>query len=128
MENIRIEATDRSPHIDFDFDKNVFAIKGESYPEDVAAFYGPVLDALEKHLEEIDGAKIQFDFELIYFNSSTAKVLMGLFETLDEAAEGGNDVLVTWTFEADDDTMEELGEEFAEDLEHAKFEMKKVEG
>ena len=128
MENIRIEATDRSPHIDFDFDKNVFVVKGESYPEDVAAFYGPVLDALEQHLEEIDGAEIRFDFELIYFNSSTAKILMGLFETLDEAAEDGNDVLVTWTFEEDDDTMEELGEEFAEDLEHARFEMKKVEG
>ena len=127
MENIKVEATDRSPQIDFDFENNTFLVKGESYPEDVAAFYGPILDALEKHLESLDGAKINFGFELIYFNSSTAKVLMGLFETLDEAAEDGNDVRITWTFETDDDTMEELGEEFAEDLEHAKFEMRKVE-
>ena len=128
MENIKIEATDRSPQIDFNFETNTFLVKGESYPEDVAAFYGPILDQLEKHLESLEGAEIRFGFELIYFNSSTAKVLMGLFETLDEAAEDGNDVLITWTYEEDDDTMEELGEEFAEDLENAKFEMHKLEG
>ena len=126
-DNINIAATDRSPEIDFDFATNTFEIKGESYPEDVSAFYGPILDSLDKHLESLDGAKVRFGFELIYFNSSTAKVLMGLFETLDEATEDGNEVLITWTYEKDDDTMEELGEEFAEDLEHAKFEMRKLE-
>jgi len=128
MENIKIEATDRSPQIDFNFETNTFLVKGESYPEDVAAFYGPILDQLEKYLESLEGVEIRFGFELIYFNSSTAKILMGLFETLDEAAEDGNDVLITWTYEEEDDTMEELGEEFAEDLENARFEMHKLEG
>ena len=127
MDNIKIDATERSPEVDFDFGANVFSLRGESYPEDVTAFYGPVLESLESHLGDQSGAKIQFNFELIYFNSSTAKVLMGLFETLDEAAEEGNDILVTWAYEKDDDNMEELGEEFAEDLEHAKFEMKVLE-
>ena len=70
MENIKIEATTRSPKIDFDFGANKFLIKGESYPEDVATFYGPVIGQLEEHLSSIDTAEVSFDIELIYFNSS----------------------------------------------------------
>lgn len=124
MENIIITATERAPEINFDFASNTFVLKGESYPEDVSAFYGPVIGALEEHLSALDGAAVTFTFELIYFNSSTAKVLMGLFDTLDECAENGNNVSIFWSYEKDDDNMEELGEEFGEDIEHAKFEMK----
>jgi len=125
MEHIKIEATDRSPEIDFNFDANVLTIRGESYPEDVTAFYGEIIDNLESHLEGLEGGTVEFNFELIYFNSSTAKVLMGLFDTLEETAEGAVDVVVNWYYDEEDDTMEELGEEFAEDLEHATFNMKK---
>ena len=125
MEHIKIEATDRSPEIDFNFEANVFTIRGESYPEDVTAFYGEIIDNLESHLEGLEGGTVEFNFELIYFNSSTAKVLMGLFDTLEETAEGAVDVVVNWYYDEEDDTMEELGEEFAEDLEHATFNMKK---
>jgi len=127
MENIKIEATERSPQVDFDFSKNVFFLGGESYPEDVPSFFGPPISQLEEHLESQDGAKVEFNFELIYFNSSSAKVLMELFEMLDEAAENGNDVVVNWAYDEDDDNMEELGEEFGEDLEHATFNLKKIE-
>lgn len=127
MENIKIAATDRSPEIDFDFENNVYLVKGESYPEDVTAFFGPVMGQLEERLGGLDGASVRFTFELIYFNSSTAKVLMSLFDALDDTAKRGNDVVVTWVFEAGDDNMEEMGEEFGEDLEVAKFETKVIE-
>jgi len=127
MENIKIEATDRSPEVDFDFANNTFVLRGESYPEDVTAFYGELIGNLESHLEALDGAEVQFTFELIYFNSSTAKVLMGLFDMLDEAAGDGLSVVISWIYDEEDDTMEELGEEFAEDLENATFNMKKMQ-
>ena len=124
MDNIKIEATDRSPEIDFDFGQNAFAIRGESYPEDVASFFGPVIGQLEEHLSSLDGGEVRFDFELIYFNSSSAKVLMGLFDNLDETAGGGVSVTINWYYDEEDDTMEELGQEFAEDLENATFNLK----
>ena len=126
MDPIQIEATERSPAIHFDFAANTYSIKGESYPEDVASFFGPVLDQMESHLEGLSGATVTFEFELIYFNSSTAKVLMGLFETLDECADNGNTVEIVWKYEEDDDNMQELGEEFAEDLENAVFKLEEV--
>ena len=126
MDNIKIQPTERSPEVDFDFANGRFALRGESYPEDVTAFFGPVLEKLDSWIANADGAEIRFDFELIYFNSSTAKVLMGLFETLDQAAETGNKVTVTWSYDSEDDNMQELGEEFAEDLEHARFVLKEI--
>ncbi len=81
-----------------------------------------MIQALKAWLESQDGTNIVFNFELIYFNSSSAKVLMDLFDMLDEAATA-NKVTVNWIYEAEDDNMEELGEDFGEDLERATFNM-----
>lgn len=124
MDPIKIDATMRSPTVDFDFVANRFRLHGESYPENVAEFYGPLLEKLDAHFAELRGADVRFEFELVYFNSSSAKVLMELFESLDEVAERGNAVTVLWAYEEGDENMQELGEEFAEDLEHAAFEVK----
>ena len=126
-ENISIEATERSPAIEFDFEQNSFSIRGESYPEDVASFFGPVIGQLDEHLSSLSGGAVHFDFVLIYFNSSSAKVLMGLFDRLDEIAGGGVSVTINWYYDEEDDTMEELGQEFAEDLENATFNLKSIE-
>ncbi|MBF0220455.1 MAG: DUF1987 domain-containing protein [Gammaproteobacteria bacterium] len=120
MDSITIAAQERSPEIDFDFANHTFLIKGESYPEDVSEFYGEPIAALKRYLEAQKGSEIVFNFELIYFNSSSAKVLMNLFDTLDMAAEE-NTLTINWIYESDDDNMEEMGEEFGEDLEHATF-------
>ena len=121
MTNIEREASERTPKIVFKFDEGKFLISGESYPEDVSQFYGPPMEALETYFDGLKDTEVTFTFAFVYFNSSTAKIVMGLFDLLDSAAETGNSVKVVWEYEEDDDNMEELGEEFGEDLEHATF-------
>ena len=128
MPKLHIAATDRTPEVDFDFDDNHLRLKGESYPEDVSAFYGPVFRALDEYLGNIGGGACRFDLELIYFNSSSAKAIMMLLERLDEAAAKGASVNVHWYYDEEDDTMQELGEEFGEDLEHAGFHLERMAG
>lgn len=123
MDAIKMPATTNTPEVDFDFSGHRFSLKGESHPEDVTAFYQPIMDGLEAYLEALEGGDCAFDFEFIYFNSSSAKVVMTLMELLDEAAESGATVNVKWIYDPEDDNMLELGEEFGEDLEHASFEM-----
>ncbi|MBF0460540.1 MAG: DUF1987 domain-containing protein [Magnetococcales bacterium] len=123
MENIRIERTDRTPEVNFDFTDNRFALRGESYPEDVPAFFGPPFSALEHHLKGLQTGQVTFSFEMIYFNSTSAKVVMKLLGLLEETAGRGVAVTVNWCFKADDDNMRELGEEFGEDMETATFHM-----
>lgn len=126
MDTIKIQSSERSPEIDFDFATNTFAIRGESYPEDVNEFYGPLMERLESHFQNMKEATVSFTFELIYFNSSTAKILMSMFDMFDETAEAGNSINVIWCFEEDDENMQELGEEYGEDLRHASFELREI--
>ena len=121
METIQLEGTDRTPKILFDFGLNHFSLTGMSYPEDVSALYGDLVSRLTAHLDGLQNADVCFDFCLIYFNSSTAKVVMRLFEALEQTAQNGNRVVVNWYHEEDDDNMREMGEEFSEDLQTAQF-------
>jgi SiaC family regulatory phosphoprotein len=128
MQNLDIPATARTPAVAFDFGQHHLKIKGESYPEDVTEFYGPVFTAIDAYLGGLGQGKCRFDFELIYINSSSAKAIMMLMDKLDLAASKGAAVEVYWYYDKEDDTMQELGEEFGEDLENAKFHLEKMAG
>jgi hypothetical protein len=122
MNTFHLPATDRTPEVAFDFAGHHLRLSGESYPEDAATFYGPVFAALDDYLGRLDsGGACRFDIALIYFNSSSAKILMMLLERLDRAAGRGAAIDIHWHFDEDDDTMEELGSEFGEDVAHARF-------
>ena len=127
-DKIDIAATTRTPAVTFDFTQHHLKIKGESYPEDVTEFYGPVFTALDNYLSKLGKGSCRFDFELIYLNSSSAKAIMMLMDKLEAAAKKGASVEVYWYYDKEDDTMQELGEEFGEDLENAKFHLEKMAG
>jgi hypothetical protein len=120
MENIIIAATERTPEVSFDFAAGALLMRGESYPEDAATFFGPLYQGLKQYLSEIKDTRVVLDMHMIYFNSSSAKALMRLFQLI-EAAGADNDAQVNWHFDPEDDTMQEFGEDFAEDFEDAKF-------
>lgn len=126
MSAMRIEATERSPEVDFDFETGELALRGESYPEDAASFFGPVVAGLRDFLERRDGPPVRLTVELIYFNSSTAKVLMNLLQMLEAEAARGRSVRVDWRYARGDDTMQEFGEDFSEDLDHVDFRLTEV--
>ena len=126
METISITATDRSPAVSFDFANHHLKISGESYPEDVTDFYNPLFQALDSYLLELGAGSCRFDFELIYFNSSSAKAIMTLMDKLEYAAGRGASIDIHWFYDGEDDTMAELGEEFGEDLESASFHLEKM--
>ncbi len=124
MEKINIEAAERSPKIICDWEKGEMLISGESYPENVTEFYGPVLASLEKFLRENKDKNFACTFELLYFNSSSAKVLMRIFDMFEEISNtNGHKIKVIWKVDEEDDNMRELGEEFAEDIENISFEI-----
>ena len=128
QDNLEIEATSRTPGVAFDFANNHLKVSGESYPEDVTEFYRPVFNALDGYLGTLGRGSCRFDFELIYLNSSSAKAVMMLIDKLEAAAASGAAVDVYWFYDKEDDTMQELGEEFGEDLDAAKFHLEKMAG
>jgi hypothetical protein len=116
MEVIKIVGTDDTPSVTLDVANEIFEISGRSLPEDVASFYEPILDWLDKYSEEAAG-KTVFNFKLVYFNTASSKMLLDILLKLEEMYESGKDVLVRWHYPEDDEDMEEAGEEYADIVE-----------
>lgn len=122
-----IEATKSTPGILFDQERCILRIYGESYPENAAKFYSPVVDWLREYLAE-SGRELRLEFEIIYFNSSSSKVFMNLFDLLEAAVTDGRQAAVVWRCDAENETAIECGEEFREDVVHLPFEIQIVGG
>ena len=101
-------------------------IKGECYPENISEWSEPVLKTLEDCLDN-DESEFKVDIELYYFNSSSAKFLFDFFEFLEESAEDGKAITINWRYRAEDDTMQEAGEDFEEDVSACSYNMVLVE-
>ena len=117
---MQIAATDRTPAISLTLSPLKLSISGESFPEDVSAFYGDVITAINQLASNAKG-KIEVEMAMVYINSSSIKAMYRIFEGLDAYRQAGNDVQVTWKAEADDDIMQELGEDFKDRFQDLNF-------
>ncbi|EER60257.1 putative lipoprotein [Acidovorax delafieldii 2AN] len=116
MDNIYIAPTPSSPEVDFRFDTHTLSLRGESYPENAAAFYGQIIERLKAYLDLLQDSKVEVNIALAYFNSSSTKMLFNLIAALDEAAEAGNHIALNWFHDEEDDTIFEFGQELCEDF------------
>jgi hypothetical protein len=122
MENLFLAATGDSPEVDFRFDVHELALKGESYPENAAAFYGDIIKRVQGYLGGVtNGTTVTVNVALIYFNSSSTKMLFTLFDALNSAAERGVHVVLNWHHDPEDDTIEEFGRELHDDFGALEF-------
>ena len=126
MENVFIPAMERSPEVDFRFLENRLSLKGEAYPEDAAAFFGPLLKLLTAYCESTHGHELQFEFQLDYFNTSSAKALMNMIQILENAVRRGTRVNLSWYYQKDDEVMREFGEDFSMELQHVQFQLVEI--
>lgn len=113
MEVIKIMGTDDTPNVILDAENDIFEISGRSLPEDVTAFYEPILNWLDEYSESAN-EKTVFSFKLVYFNTASSKLILDILMKLEEMYEDGKDVLVKWHYPEDDEDMEEAGEEYAD--------------
>ncbi len=116
MQDIYIAPERDKPEVDFRFSQHHLVLRGESFPENALAFYGPLTSAIMEYLGRTAGQQIRVDVELRYFNSSSTKILLNLFRMLDQASSNGNTVHVNWLHDPDDDTVLEFGNDIAQDF------------
>lgn len=123
MEHLYVEGTKMTPNVILDSDKKVYSITGSSRPENPLQFYKPIFEWLTNYLERTE-EKMVFEVQLDYFNTSTSKVLLDLFELFEKFAET-KDIHVVWYYQSDDEEMQEAGEELL-DLVELSHEIKQM--
>lgn len=115
MEPICIEPTRTTPSVVFYSDDSKLVLSGQSYPENSFEFYSQVKEWLSSFLAS-DPARLDVEFRLDYFNTSSSKCLLDLLEILEQHHQARQNVQVFWYFEEDDEDMEDSGHDFGEDL------------
>ncbi|MGP1362072.1 MAG: DUF1987 domain-containing protein [Bacteroides sp.] len=116
MEVIKIQGTDDTPTVTLEAEKGLFEISGRSLPEDVTAFYAPILSWLDDYAANPNPETV-FTFKLVYFNTASSKLLLDILMKLGEIHEAGHNVLIKWCYPEDDEDMKDAGEEYAEIVE-----------
>ncbi len=115
---MRIEQSLNTPEIYLDEENDYILFQGESKPENVRDFYEPVMTWFAEYNTILQGRSgktlIECEFKLSYFNSSSAKYILDVFEKLEELEEAHAKVKVhvKWYHDPMDEDMIEAGHEF----------------
>ena len=111
MDIISIEGTQKTPTINFDHSAGVVEIKGRSIPENSIEFYKPLVEWLEDYQAEAKDLT-NVNIQLEYFNTSSSKCILDVFKKLESLHKAGNEVIINWHYEEDDEDMLEAGEDY----------------
>lgn len=125
MNNLRLSATPLTPSIEFDYDQHRLEIRGESYPENVLAFYAPILASLRSYLMDAAQTKatVEVVLQLTYINSASTRSFQQLLSLLNVAAKEGAAIRVHWHVDPDDDALTELGQDLLADKDWLHYEI-----
>lgn len=120
--------TESSPKILFDSTAHILEIRGSSYMEHTLEFYEPLMSWIETYLSSLKRSdRVQVDIELVYFNSTSSRVLLEFFDALNEKAFQAEVCIdVNWFYESEDDDMREFGEEFQHDFKALVFHFSEI--
>jgi len=110
LDTIYIEKTRLTPEVQLDTKNEIFKIKGRSLPEDVLLFYNPILDWIKEYVKD-PLPMTQFSFNLEYFNSSTARIIIKILIELEDIIRRGKKIYVKWYYTKGDTLMMDKGEE-----------------
>ncbi|GMU44939.1 MAG: DUF1987 domain-containing protein [Xanthomonadales bacterium] len=114
MTDLKISGSTSTPSIECTLHPTRVHMKGDSYPENAFELYQPVLQWMEAQLAS--AGELTMDLELVYLNTSSVRIMMDLFDTLEEAHKRGCRVAVHWYYDVRNERVAELAGEFREDL------------
>ncbi len=111
MESINIQATAKTPSIEFNPGRGLLEIRGRSTPEDSKSFFKPLI-AWCKEYASNPPDKTTVDVHLDYFDTSSSKALLDFLKRLKAIKAMQKEVVVIWHYESNDEDIMEAGENF----------------
>ena len=111
MNKLTLKDSDFTPRIIFDYEKGQLDIRGKSMPDDANSFYDPLILWVEDYSKNPQ-PKTTVNLQFAYFNTSTSKNVLEIFKRLVTLKELGNDVVINWIYELDEEDMLEAGQDY----------------
>lgn len=114
MTDLNIKGTQSAPTVISSWEDGTLELRGDSYPENSFEFFEPIVKWVEQFLEDAR-QPLKLELHLLYLNTSSVKTMMDIFDTLEEAHLKDRAVAVRWYYDADNERIADLAEEFKED-------------
>ncbi|MBN8693407.1 MAG: DUF1987 domain-containing protein [Bacteroidetes bacterium] len=108
MNNIIIEATKRTPKIEFNTNGNLL-ISGTSISENAIAFYHPLMNWV-KEFVLTNPSKITLIINLDYINTSSNTCLLKMLSEIKAGISIAEQLTIIWNFDKEDEDAQEHGE------------------
>ncbi|MDP3555972.1 MAG: SiaC family regulatory phosphoprotein [Bacteroidota bacterium] len=123
MRNLFINATKRTPQIDFRTNGEL-TIVGSSLPENAKGFYTPVIDWLDE-FKLLFPSQVSLVIDVDYFNTSSTRIVLKILKLLNNLQ---NLILdIVWVYEQGDEDMLEQGQILSDLIERPfRFEEKEL--
>ena len=112
-----VEKTLKTPSILFE--NGTLNIEGRSISEDPIIFYEPLIEKIRQYKNN-PVKKTVVNIHLDYVNSSSNRALIKLLSLFEDMFKQGNDVVINWLYDKQDEIIYELGKDFR-DLIKAPF-------
>ena len=130
MEILQIPEKNHTPSVLLDPHSGIFEFEGISLPEDLFAFYMPVLEWLDAYLAAIRKVENQSSypspkvaFKMSYYNSGSVRMLIFILQKLKMIVDIQTETVIDWYYEEEDLHILENGKDLA-DLTGVTFQFK----
>jgi len=99
------------PEINFNAETGTCEISGESYMEEAYKFYLPLINWIKEFILN-EKRPLIVNFKLIYFNTSSSRLIVDILETLRKFRDDGNQIKVNWYYDTEDPDVKDEVEDF----------------
>jgi hypothetical protein len=99
------------PGVFFNAETGVCEITGESYMEEAYKFYLPLINWIKEFVIN-EKQSLELNFKLIYFNTSSSRLILDILDILKKFRDEGHEVKVNWYFDPDDPDVKDEVEDF----------------
>ncbi len=109
MEKLVIKETEKTPAIDFNFQSGKLLVSGRSYSSDAFDFYKPIIEWLNKYIQNPKETTI-LEVNVDYFHSVSIKYLTTIVKKIAQLQEVGKSIKVIWLHQSDENDEDEAFE------------------
>ena len=113
MDDIDIKSTLKTPAILFNESEKRLIIEGRSILENPAKFYSPLITKL-KHYHTHPIGKLEVDFKLEFFNTTSSIVILKVLKHLFLLQASNTEIIINWYYDEHDSDLLEVGRDYSE--------------
>lgn len=106
QEELKIQPTRDTPEVNFNAIEGHLLLKGRCYPPDANKFFAPIVAWVQAYTAQPIALQTTVEIDLEYFNTTSGKFLLNIFEKLKTLAQKSHAVSIKW-HEWEGDTKED---------------------